>query len=101
MRLEQLYPNFGNASPEDQAAYISAYRLRRAVDLAVTPTVKKSSDKKSIYDLSLNDEEQAMMKLLGIKKKDIIALRAMSEVVEEDNDTGLLTDSTFEEGEEE
>ena len=41
MRLENLYENFGNASSEMQAKYMSEYRLRRSEDLSKTPTWPK------------------------------------------------------------
>ena len=83
MRLENLYENFGKASPEDQARYITEYRLRRAEDMAKPSTypkkkgVKKST--KSKTKIVLTEEEKALMKLLGVKKKDMIALRAIAE----------------------
>jgi len=98
MRLENLYPNFGTASLEDQAAYISAYRLRRAEDMAKPSTYpkKQSAGKGSKIDLS--DEEKKLMKMLGLKQKDMLLLRAsITTEVEEDDDTVLLKDNTFEE----
>lgn len=103
MRLENLYPNFGTASPEDQAAFMSAYRFRRAEDMAkpsTWPKTKtKASGKSSIIDLS--EEEKALMKLLGLKRKDMITLKALTETEsEEDDSADLLKDSTFNEEEE-
>jgi len=85
MRLENLYINFGKSPPEEQAKYITEYRLRRAQDLAaVPPTSKKPSGIKSKFDISeLTAEEKAIMKMLGLKSKDIAALRAS--VVEENS----------------
>lgn len=100
MRLENLYTNFGTASPEDQLAFIVDYRLRRAEDMT-KPGRKSASVKTSKIDLSLTDEEKSLMKILGLRKKDMLLLRASTEVIEEPNDVALLTDSTFEEGEEE
>ncbi len=97
MRLEDLYENFVTASPEQQARIISAYRLRRAEELAKpTPTAKKqttSSASRSKIDLSA--EEKAVMKMLGLKQKDILALRATVEVEEDEDDASLLADNTF------
>jgi hypothetical protein len=100
MRLENLYENFGLASPETQAAYIASYRLRRAIDLSTTPPTRKSSPAKdSKFELSLTDEEKALIKILGLKPKDLLALRM--EVVEEETDNGadLFKDKSFEEDE--
>ena len=87
MRLENLYTNFGKATPEDQAAYISAYRLRRAEDMAKPSTwpkaKKKSSGSRSIIDLS--DAEKLLMKSLGLKQKDMLMLKALAET-EDDSD---------------
>jgi hypothetical protein len=104
MRLEDLYENFGTATPERQAEFISAYRLRRAEELAKPATTSKrrmttSSVNRSKIDLS--DEEKALMKMLGLKQKDMLALRATAEVEEEDDGTALLTDNTFDEEEDE
>ena len=41
MLLSQLYKNFGKSSPEEQAEFISQYRLRRATDLETTPAVRE------------------------------------------------------------
>ena len=98
MRLENLYPNFGKACVEEQAAFISAYRLRRAEDMAKPSTyAKRASVNKSKIDLSLTPEELALMNMLGLKKKDMMLLRASTEIIEEStNDVDLFTDNTFE-----
>ena len=98
MRLENLYPNFGKSPPEVQAAYVSAYRLRRATDLATVPSTKKPITV-SKGKMELTDEEKAIMKLLGLKQKDVLALRSnQSEPVEDDKEAvNLFKDDTFEE----
>jgi hypothetical protein len=106
MRLEQLYPDFSSLPSEAQTADLSAYRLRRAQDLNKPPAEKKpTTGKRSQYDLSLTDEDKALMKMLGIKPKDLLALRAATaepEVEEnESDDTDLLKEDTFDEGDEE
>ena len=99
MRLENLYPNFGKACAEEQAAFISAYRLRRAEDMAKPSTyAKRTSVNKSKIDVSLTSEELALMKMLGLKKKDMMLLRTSTEVIEEStNDINLFADGAFEE----
>lgn len=101
MRLENLYKNFGESSPEEQAEYIASYRLRRAEDLDKIPSSRKKSPtvKTSKIDISLSDEEKAIMKMLGLKQKDIIALRATVEDEVVEDAVGLLNDNTFEEEE--
>jgi len=90
MRLENLYLNFGTSSSEAQAEYITAYRLRRAQDLEKIPTSKKKGVTAKPR-LELTDEEKAIMKLLGIKQKDIFALRSIAlEAEEEVEETGEL-----------
>ena len=79
MRLENLYENFGLASPEMQAKYITEYRLRRSEDLAKPSTYPKSKPKSSKPKLVLTEEEKSLMKLLGLKKKDMVALRSIAE----------------------
>lgn len=96
MRLENLYPNFAKLCEAEQIAYIASYRLRRAEDMSKPAFVKKSKAPAS-QKLELTEEETAVMKLLGLKKKDILALRetAVAEVVEETGN--LFADDTFEE----
>lgn len=81
MRLENLYENFGSASPERQAQYMSEYRLRRSEDMSKTPTWPKpkkiSKGKKP--KVILTGEEKVLMKLLGLKQKDVVALRSLTE----------------------
>ncbi len=79
MRLENLYPNFGESSPEAQALYISEYRARRAEDMSKQPNwpKPKKTSKKRIAATPLTPEEKQIMKLLGLKKKEVIAMRKM------------------------
>lgn len=79
MRLENLYPNFGESSPESQALYVAEYRARRAEDMSKQPTWPKPKKltKKKIQALPLTPEEEQVMKLMGLKKKDVIAMRNM------------------------
>lgn len=100
MRLENLYPNFGRSSPEDQLRMIAEYRLRRAKDLETIPSTKKTPIEKQ--RVTLSEDEKAIMKSLGLKQKDILALRNSIEVVEEEkSDTAIFADDTFEGGEDE
>jgi hypothetical protein len=104
MLLSQLYKNFGKSSPEEQAEYVAAYRLRRAADLATTPANKerKLAAGTVLKKLILSEEEKLLMKLLGLKQKDVLAMRELKTSINEAdlNDTALLNDSTFEEGDE-
>jgi hypothetical protein len=100
MRLEQMYINFGESPPEQQAAFMAEYRLRRASDLAKIPSTKKSTSKKPALELS--EEDKALMKKLGLKQKDIIAMReAVSDTEEDKNSAELFKEDSFEEGDEE
>ena len=101
MRLENLYPNFAKICAEEQAAYIASYRLKRAQDLVIEPKQKKVRSGKG-SKIELSDEEKALMKLLGLKQKDVLALRAIEPDTEEQEESGadLFKDTTFEEGEE-
>jgi len=102
MRLEQLYTNFGTSSPEEQACFIASYRAKRAEDMAKPSTIKKKKKSVSVNTskIDLSDDEKMLMKLLGLSKKDIIALRDTVQVEEEDQESDedaalLLTGSTF------
>jgi len=79
MRLENLYSDFGEASPADQALYNSEYRARRAEDMLKQPTwpKPKKQSKKKIQAAPLTSEEEQVMKLLGLKKKEVLAMRTM------------------------
>ena len=97
MRLEQLYKNFGSSSVEDQTAYIVEYRLKRAKDLETIPKSKPSTTSKKI-SYELTDEEKALMKLLGIKKRDLEALRSATsngDAEETGTSEDLFKDDTF------
>ena len=104
MLLSQLYKNFGKSSPEEQAEFISQYRLRRAQDLETTPTARerKSTTATTLRKLVLSEEEKLLMKLLGLKQKDVMAMREIKASIDEAeaNDVALLNDTTFEEGDE-
>jgi len=79
MRLENLYQNFANISSEAQSRYISEYRAKRAEDMAKTPTWPKPTKTKAKAKASqLTEEEKTIMNLLGLKKKEVIALRTLS-----------------------
>lgn len=100
MRLEGLYQDFSRMSPEEQASFISSYRLRRATELASTTPLKLPAAKIKTK-VELSDEEKAIMKLLGLKQKDVLALRNnnVTEPVEDDKEAAnLFKDDTFEEG---
>jgi hypothetical protein len=81
MRLENLYSNFGNASSEEQAKYVAEYRLKRAEDMALEPTwpkiKRKTKSRTKNKNLSLSEDEKSLMKLLEIKKKEIIQMRTL------------------------
>jgi hypothetical protein len=97
VRLEQLYKNFGSSSVEDQTAYIVEYRLKRAKDLETIPKSKPSTTSKKI-SYELTDEEKALMKMLGLKKKDIEALRSATsngDAEETGTSEELFKDDTF------
>jgi len=75
MQLENLYTNFGESSPEAQAAYVSEYRLKRAIDMEKTPTWPKPKKVSKTKNPPLTEEEKVLMTLMGLKKKDIFAMR--------------------------
>jgi hypothetical protein len=105
MQLRQLYKNFGESSPEEQAEFMSAYRLKRASDLGSAPTAQKkrlTTVTSAALKLSFSEEEKILMKMLGLKQKDILATRQTSLLEEEskENEVDLLKDSVFDEGDE-
>lgn len=101
MRLEDLYTNFGKSSPEEQAKFVAAYRLKRAIDLE-TPVKSKQKTTVAKQSIELSEAELTLMKMLGLKKKDMLALRTEASTDNgEESGTGedLFKDDTFDEGE--
>lgn len=97
MRLENLYKDFFHSSHEDQLSHIVSYRLKRAADLD-KPSSEKPVRLKKTTSLSLTKEEKAVMKMLGLKPKDLLALRETSGTSEDKEETeDLFKDSTFDE----
>lgn len=105
MQLGQLYKNFGTSSPEEQAEFMSAYRLKRASDLDGSPGPQKKRATKGTSPASkitLSEEEKLLVKMLGLKQKDILAMRqtSIAEVESLESEADLLKDPTFDEGDE-
>ena len=75
MRLENLYHNFVTSPPEIQLQILSAYRQKRAEDMAKPNTFRVKAVKAAAN--ALTEEEQIVMKLLGLKKKEVIAMRQL------------------------
>ena len=107
MQLQQLYENFALAPPNRQQEMIAIYRLRRAEDMAKPSTYKKKKPSAAKAKPELTEQEKLMAQLLGMSKKDMLALReSMSQSTETeeevaDDSADLFKDSTFEGGEEE
>ena len=98
MRLEDLYPNFGNMNIEEQAVYVTQYRHKRAEDLQVFAPARVSKKPKQ-NKLELTTEEKLLMKALGLKQKDMLALKSsVGEEVKESEDN-IFVDDTYEEEE--
>lgn len=93
MRLEDLYTNFGRMNPAQQAEFVFTYRQSRNLDLAKPSTFRKKASTTQ-KTAPLTEKERVLMSLLGLKRKDIMALR---ESVAEDaaDDDKLLTDDSF------
>lgn len=75
MKLEELYKDYNDLNQDERLAFIASYRFKRAVDL--THTEEPSAKKQGL--LVLTEEEKVMMKLLGLKQKDLKALRALKD----------------------
>jgi hypothetical protein len=67
MQLGQLYKNFGTSSPEEQAEFMSAYRLKRASDLDGSPGPRKKRTTKGTQK-----EQIRLPKLPCPKKKNFL-----------------------------
>ncbi len=103
MQLKDLYKNFGTSTPGEQAEFIAQYRLRRSQDLekVVSSSTRKSSSVTSLPKIELSSEEKLLMKKLGLKMRDITALRSsvVTENDDEKDEATLLVDNTFDDEE--
>jgi len=81
---------------------VAEYRLKRATDLESVQAEKKRSttSRPPANKVVLTEEEKAVMKMLGLKVKDLLALRSVQEDIVEETGN-LFEDSTFEEGDDE
>lgn len=70
--LQELYPDFMSMSDEGRTLFIRAYRDKRLEDLqeVTSYSVRKTSER-------LTDAEKALLKSLGIKVKDLKALKSL------------------------
>jgi len=71
MKFHQLYNNFLELSPLEREAFVRKYREERARDL------ERSSKGKKTSSVSLTEEEKALLKTLGISKKDLLSLKGL------------------------
>jgi len=71
MKFHQLYNNFLELSPLEREAFVRKYREERARDL------ERSSKGKKTSPVSLTEEEKALLKTLGINKKDLLSLKEL------------------------
>lgn len=101
MRLEDLYTDFSALDAAKQLEFVAAYRLRRATDLETVPikTIARSAPARAKTKVVLSSEEKALLKMLGIKQKDIAVLKAAAVEDKEDEETAsaLFKDDTYEE----
>jgi hypothetical protein len=70
MKLYKLFPNFTKLSSLKRIEFLRSYRNKRARELEENIKKKKGSGR-----ISLSDEEKALIKALGIKVKDLKALK--------------------------
>lgn len=75
MKLEELYQDFELLSPEERMAFVAEYRAKRASEL------RKNDEAKTKKQLSIGftEQEKLMMKLLGLKAKDLKALKSLKD----------------------
>lgn len=97
MRLEDLYKDYDSLSQDERLSFVANYRQQRSCDIQKTETKSKVRTPAVI----LTEEEKVLMKLLGIKMKDIQALKAIqieqsTEESSEEDDAALFDeDSSF------
>jgi len=73
MLLYDLRPNFSRMDSSQQREFIVNYRARRAQEFTEAPRTKSGRAPKT--SLRLSAEEKLLMKRLGLRQKDITALR--------------------------
>jgi hypothetical protein len=95
MKLEQMYLDFTQMDEPAQVFFIQEYRKKRLYDLSHVVTKTKTSSK-----VELTEEEKVMARLLGLKTKDMIALRAIGPLDEEEESGDLFDDTGLVEGDE-
>jgi hypothetical protein len=96
MKLDQMYLNFTQVEEPAQVLFIEEYRKKRFLDLSQIVTKTKTSTSK----IDITEDEKVMMKLLGLKMKDIVALRAIGPLEEEEESGDLFDDNGLVEGDE-
>lgn len=94
MKLQNLYHDFSLMGELTQAQFISEYRERRFKDL--NSAVSTLSKKELAVQLTI--EEKLAISLLGLKRKDILALRSLTPPEPEEGD--LFDDNGLVEGDE-
>jgi len=75
LRLKDLYKPFLNCGDEERRIVIALYRKERFEAIANHSSTKRMIKRITFDSLGLTDEEIATAKLLGLKPKDIKALR--------------------------
>jgi len=98
MKLEELYQDFALLDPVGKLSFVSEYRVLRSYNLKSEVNVKT---RKVPETTSFTEQEKLLMKLLGLKAKDLRALKALkeerSEVEETDDDSELSAATLFDE----
>ena len=79
MQLHQLRQNFSQLDAAGQTLFIQEYRARRYLDMQKTPTYGKTKKKPTKMEaMGFTPEEVAIAKQLGLKPKDILALKQLT-----------------------
>lgn len=74
-QLDQLRPLFDEMSEAEQVEFVAAYRRLRDVELESSQPVRVAKAKEADDDLSdLTPAQQALLKKLGLKKRDLLRL---------------------------
>lgn len=96
MKLEQMFPHFNQLQEIEREECVRTYRERRLRELS--SATEEST--KQCQKMTLTPEEEVAMKLLGMTKKAIFALRSISEPEESEDAAVLLSEDDIIEGEE-
>jgi hypothetical protein len=85
-KLDDLFPNFLNMTPEEAHQKLESYFIRRLIDISSPERfIKKDSKRPTTGGVKFTDAEKELMKRLKLRPSDLLKLKN-SVAEEEEND---------------